>query len=98
ERMQRAILETDERNMPEIADACFDLKYVVEGFELEVGIDSQSCANEGQASNLSKLMPDGSVKRRADGKVLKGPNFFPPNMRSALSAMGMRFTSLLNRH
>lgn len=91
ERMEVAVLETDERNMGEIADASFDLKYVIEGFELEVGIDSQATANEGQASNLSKLMPDGSVKRRSDGKVLKGPNYFKPNMRKALAAVGMRF-------
>lgn len=91
ERMEVAVLETDERNMSEIADASFDLKYVIEGFELEVGIDSQATANEGQASNLSKLMPDGSVKRRSDGKVLKGPNYFKPNMRKALAAVGMRF-------
>ena len=39
---------------------------------------------EVQASNLSKLMPDGSVKLREDGKVLKGPNFFPPNVARGL--------------
>jgi len=39
---------------------------------------------EVQASNLSKLMPDGSVKLRDDGKVLKGPNFFAPNIARGL--------------
>lgn len=86
----QAITNTEERNIPEVADALFDLKYVCIGFELEVGIEPDATAIEGQASNLSKLMPDGTVKRRADGKVLKGPNFFPPDMSHALRTFGMR--------
>ena len=35
-----------------------------------------------EKSNLSKLMPDGTVLRRDDGKVLKGPNFTPPDLRA----------------
>lgn len=89
-RCREAIEETDERCIPDIADATFDLKYVLIGFEYEVGIDPQFCAEEGQASNMSKLMPDGSVLRRADGKVLKGPNYFPPDMSKALRAWGMK--------
>lgn len=90
QRCQEAIEETDERSMPDIADACFDLKYVIIGFEYEVGIDPQFCQEEGQASNLSKLEEDGSVRRREDGKVLKGTNFFRPDMAKALKARGMQ--------
>jgi hypothetical protein len=90
ERCAAAIEETDERSLPDIVDACFDLKYVIIGFEYEIGGDPQFCSQEGQASNMSKLMPDGSVKRREDGKVLKGPNFFRPDMAKALRAWGMR--------
>ena len=89
-RCVKAIEQTDERSLPDIADACFDLKYVTIGFEYEVGIDPQFTAEEGQASNMSKLMPDGTVLRREDGKVLKGPNFFRPDMALALKSWGMR--------
>ena len=90
ERCNKAIHETDERCLPDIADATFDLKYVILGFEYEVGIEPQFCAEEGQASNMSKLMPDGSVKYREDGKVLKGPNFFKPDMSRALKSWGAK--------
>lgn len=85
-----AIMETDERCLPDIADACFDLKYVIIGFEYEVGIEPQFCAEEGQASNMSKLNTDGSVIYREDGKVLKGPHFFKPDMARALKSWGAR--------
>lgn len=84
ERMTDVIMKTEERDVPEVADALFDLKYVITGFELETGIDSDACATEGQASNLSKLGEDGYPIYREDGKVMKGPNFFPPNMASAI--------------
>lgn len=89
-RCQDAIEQTEERNLPEIADACFDLKYVIIGFELETGIDPQFCAVEGHAANMTKLDADGSVIRRGDGKVMKGPNFIKPDMRRPLRALGMR--------
>lgn len=85
-----ALSQTEERDLPGVADACFDLKYVIIGFEYEVGIDPQFCANEGQASNMSKLLPDGTISYRYDGKVMKGPNYFRPDMRAALSAWGMK--------
>lgn len=89
-RMSQAIEETEERDMGGVADATFDLKYVIIGFEYEVGIDPKACALEGQASNMSKLADDGSVIRREDGKVLKGPNYFKPDMLHALMAHGLR--------
>lgn len=90
ERISDAIENTDERSIPDVADACFDLKYVIIGFEYEVGIEPQFCANEGQASNMSKLNTDGTVIYRADGKVLKGPNYFKPDMALALRSWDMR--------
>ena len=56
----------------------------VAGMAIESGMDLDSVLAEVQASNLSKLMPDGSVKLRDDGKVLKGPNFFAPNIARGL--------------
>lgn len=85
-----AIEQTDERSLPDIADACFDLKYVIIGFEYETGIDPQFCAVEGHAANMTKLGEAGQVLRREDGKVMKGPNFVAPNMAHVLKSWGMR--------
>lgn len=73
-----------ERDLIETADALADMVYVIYGMALESGINLDAVLAEVQASNLSKLMPDGSVLLRADGKVLKGPNFFPPDVAAAL--------------
>lgn len=73
-----------ERDVIEAADALADLVYVVYGMAIESGMNLDSVLAEVQASNLSKLMPDGSVKLREDGKVLKGPNFFQPNIARGL--------------
>ena len=73
-----------ERDVIEAADALADLVYVVYGMAIESGMNLDSVLAEVQASNLSKLMPDGSVKLREDGKVLKGPKFFQPNIARGL--------------
>ena len=73
-----------ERDVIEAADALADLVYVVYGMAIESGMNLDSVLAEVQASNLSKLMPDGSFKLREDGKVLKGPNFFQPNIARGL--------------
>ena len=73
-----------ERDVIAAADALADLVYVVYGMAIESGMNLDSVLAEVQASNLSKLMPDGSVKLREDGKVLKGPNFFQPNIARGL--------------
>lgn len=74
-----------ERDPIETADALGDLVYVIYGMALESGIDLDAVLAEIHRSNLSKLMPDGSVKRREDGKVLKGPNFSPPDIARVLA-------------
>ena len=81
-----------ERDVIEAADALADLVYVVYGMAIESGMNLDLVLAEVQASNLSKLMPDGSVKLREDGKVLKGPNFFQPNI-----ARGLGFESHTDR-
>lgn len=72
------------RDVVETADALADLIYVIYGMALEVGIDLDQVLAEVHSSNLSKLMPDGSVKRREDGKILKGPNFREPRIAAVL--------------
>ena len=86
----KAALEADDhsRDIVETADALADLIYVLYGMALESGINLDDVLAEVQASNLSKLMPDGRPKLRADGKILKGPNFFPPNIARALKLSG----------
>lgn len=81
---QALAADDGERDLIESADALADLVYVIYGMAIESGIDLDSVLAEVQASNLSKLMPDGSVKLREDGKVLKGPNFFQPNIARGL--------------
>lgn len=89
-RLREAVEQTDERNIVEVADALGDLKYVIQGFELEVGIPSQAVLSEIQSSNMSKLGEDGNPIYRDDGKVLKGPHYFKPNVAKVLSAHGMK--------
>lgn len=72
------------RDVVEAADALGDLTYVIYGMALEAGIDLDRVVAEVHRSNLSKLMPDGTVKRREDGKVLKGPDFSAPDIAGVL--------------
>lgn len=77
-----------DEDMVEIADGLADLLYVVYGTAAEYGIDIDAVFTEVQRSNLSKLGEDGKPIYRDDGKVLKGPNFFPPNIRAVLIKQG----------
>lgn len=72
------------RDVVESADALGDLTYVIYGMALEAGINLDQVLAEVHRSNLSKLMPDGSVRRREDGKVLKGPGFSEPNIAAVI--------------
>ncbi|MFV0253412.1 MAG: GNAT family N-acetyltransferase [Beutenbergiaceae bacterium] len=67
------------------ADALADLVYVVYGMALETGIPLEQVLAEVQRSNLSKLDDDGSVLRRADGKILKGPQYCAPDIAAVLA-------------
>lgn len=78
-------LDEGERDTIEVADALADLTYVVYGMALEAGINLPEVLREVQASNLSKLGEDGKPIYREDGKVLKGPGFFGPNIARGLS-------------
>lgn len=67
-------------DMVEIADALADLTYVVYGTAVSLGIDLDAVLEEVHRSNMTKLGEDGQPIFRADGKVLKGPNFQMPNI------------------
>lgn len=67
----------------EVLDALTDLQYVLDGAYLSFGLhDVKDAAfNEVQRSNMSKLGADGKpIRRESDGKILKGPNFFEPDL------------------
>lgn len=72
--------DSGDRDTVETADALADLVYVIYGMALETGIPMRDVLAEVQASNLSKLGEDGKPIYREDGKVLKGRNFFSPNI------------------
>lgn len=76
--------DEDRRDTVAAADALADLVYVAYGMALETGIPLDHVLAEVQRSNLSKLDVDGSVIRRADGKVLKGPGFQAPDIARVL--------------
>ena len=74
----------EQRDMVGIADALTDILYVVYGTGHAYGIDLDECFQEVHSSNMSKLGEDGKPIRRDDGKILKGPNYFEPNLESIL--------------
>lgn len=74
----------------EVADALADLIYVIHGFALEAGIPLNEVVTEVHRSNMSKLGADGKPIYREDGKVLKGPNYSPPNIAAVLAEHGGR--------
>ena len=64
----------------EVADALTDLLYVTYGAGHAFGIDLDECFNEVQNSNMSKLGKDGKPIYNEAGKVMKGPNYFKPDL------------------
>ena len=76
-----------DRDMIQIADALTDLLYVVYGAGHTFGIDLDECFQEVHSSNMSKLGDDGRPIHREDGKVMKGPNYFEPDLENILGAL-----------
>ena len=70
----------ENKDLVEVADALTDILYVVYGAGAAYGIDLDACIQEVHASNMSKLDADGNVLYREDGKVMKGPNYFQPDL------------------
>ena len=73
-------------DLVEVADALGDMLYILCGTILEHGMQHkiEEVFEEIQRSNMSKLGADGKPIYREDGKVLKGPNYFKPNIESIL--------------
>ena len=71
----------DRKNIKEVADALTDILYVTYGAGHAFGINLDKCFEEVQNSNMSKLGSDGRPIFNDKGKVMKGPNYFKPDLR-----------------
>lgn len=73
-------------DLVEVADALGDMLYILCGTIIEHGLQDkiEEVFTEIQRSNMSKLGEDGEPIYREDGKVLKGPNYFKPNIKDIL--------------
>ena len=69
-----------DKDLKEVADALTDILYVTYGAGHAFGIDLDKCFDEVQKSNMSKLDENGKPIFNENGKVLKGPNYFKPNL------------------
>ncbi len=74
-----------DNNIVEVADALTDILYVTYGAGHAFGINLDKCFMEVQNSNMSKLGKDGKPIYNETGKVMKGPDFFKPNLNKFLT-------------
>ena len=70
----------ENKDIKEVADALTDILYVTYGAGHAFGIDLDKCFQEVQDSNMSKLGSDGKPIYNEKGKVMKGPNYFKPDL------------------
>ena len=77
EELKKAI---SEKNLNEVADALTDILYVTYGAGHAFGIDLDKCFDEVHKSNMSKLGKDGKPIFNEFGKVMKGPDYFKPDL------------------
>jgi predicted HAD superfamily Cof-like phosphohydrolase len=82
EELQEAMKNND---LLEVADALTDILYVTYGAGHAFGIDLDKCFDEVQNSNMSKLGKNGEPIYNESGKVMKGPNYFKPDLSKFVS-------------
>ena len=75
----------DNKDLKEVADALTDILYVTYGAGHAFGINLDKCFDEVQNSNMSKLGSDGKPIYNESGKVMKGPDYFKPDLSKFLS-------------
>jgi predicted HAD superfamily Cof-like phosphohydrolase len=80
--LQEAMKNND---LLEVADALTDILYVTYGAGHAFGIDLDMCFDEVQNSNMSKLGENGKPIYNESGKVMKGPNYFKPDLSKFVS-------------
>ena len=80
EELDELIEAMDKKDLVEVADALTDILYVTYGAGHAFGINLDDCFEEVQSSNMSKLDKDGRPIYNDIGKVMKGPNYFKPDL------------------
>ena len=85
EELEELIEAMKNNDLLEVADALTDILYVTYGAGHSFGIDLDKCFEEVQNSNMSKLDDNGKPIYNESGKVMKGPNYFKPNLLKFIS-------------
>ena len=80
EELDELIEAMNKKDLVEVADALTDILYVTYGAGHAFGINLDDCFKEVQNSNMSKLDKDGKPIYNDKGKVMKGPNYFKPDL------------------
>ena len=80
EELEELKLAIKENNIKEVSDALTDILYVTYGAGHAFGINLDKCFEEVQNSNMSKLGDDGKPIYNENGKVMKGPSYFKPDL------------------
>ena len=80
EELEELTQAMNDKNLLEVADALTDILYVTYGAGHAFGIDLDKCFDEVQNSNMSKLGEDVKPIYNESGKVMKGPNYFKPDL------------------
>ena len=80
EELEELTKAMNEKDLLEVADALTDILYVTYGAGHAFGINLDMCFDEVQNSNMSKLADDGKPIYNEAGKVMKGPNYFKPDL------------------
>ena len=89
--LQEEVLELHEawsnKDIVEVADAITDCLYILFGTAIEFGLQDklEALFDEVHGSNMSKLDLDGKPIYRNDGKVMKGPNYYKPNLKNIIN-------------
>ena len=85
EELEELTQAMNDKNLLEVADALTDILYVTYGAGHAFGIDLDKCFDEVQNSNMSKLGENGEPIYNESGKVMKGPNYFKPDLSKFVS-------------
>ncbi len=85
EELEELRIAIKNKDIKEVADALTDILYVTYGAGHSFGINLDKCFKEVQKSNMSKLGRDGKPIYNEKGKVMKGPNYFKPNLTKFIS-------------
>ena len=80
EELEELRIAMERKDIKEVADALTDILYVTYGAGHAFGLNLDKCFEEVQSSNMSKLGEDGRPIYNDKGKVMKGPNYFKPDL------------------